>query len=120
MPDFFIAGAPKSGTTSIFYYLKSQAEIFFPELKEPHFFTFFRKNIDFQSPDALEEHISDLQEYASQYAQIDPTRIMGDASQSYLYGHADVIRNVQEIYGDKGRNIKVLIFLRKIVIGKPN
>ena len=112
MPDFFIAGAPKSGTTSIFYYLKSQPEIFFPELKEPHFFTFFGKNTNFQSPDALEEHISDLREYAAQYEEIDASRIMGDASQSYLYGHDAVIRNVREIYGDKGRDVKVLVFLR--------
>ena len=37
--DFFIAGYPKCGTTSLYAYLKEHAVVFLPELKEPHFFT---------------------------------------------------------------------------------
>ena len=39
MPDFFIVGAPKCGTTAMFYYLKQHPEIFMPEQKEPRFFS---------------------------------------------------------------------------------
>jgi hypothetical protein len=37
-PDFFIVGAPKSGTTAMNDYLKRHPEIFMPDRKEPHFF----------------------------------------------------------------------------------
>ena len=37
-PDFFIVGAPKSGTTSLYFYLNSHPEIFLPRRKELLFF----------------------------------------------------------------------------------
>jgi len=37
-PDFFIVGAAKSGTTSLYSYLIQHPTIFMPELKEPYFF----------------------------------------------------------------------------------
>jgi hypothetical protein len=37
-PDFFILGAGKSGTTSLYYYLAQHPEIFMSPVKEPSFF----------------------------------------------------------------------------------
>ena len=37
-PNFFIAGAPKCGTTALYRYLQPHPNIFMPEIKEPHFF----------------------------------------------------------------------------------
>ena len=37
-PDFFIAGAPKCGTTALFEYLSRHPRVFMPALKEPKFF----------------------------------------------------------------------------------
>jgi hypothetical protein len=37
-PNFFIAGAPKCGTTALYRYLQPHPNIFLPEIKEPHFF----------------------------------------------------------------------------------
>src|SRR5258706_7889695 len=37
-PDFFIVGAPKSGTTALYNYLKLHPDIFLSPLKEPNFF----------------------------------------------------------------------------------
>lgn len=37
-PNFFIVGAPKCGTTALYEYLRTHPNIFFPDLKEPHFF----------------------------------------------------------------------------------
>ena len=37
-PNLFIVGAPKSGTTSIYNYLKNHPEVFMSPIKEPHFF----------------------------------------------------------------------------------
>lgn len=38
IPDFFILGAPKCGTTALHAYLKEHPGIFMPELKEPHYY----------------------------------------------------------------------------------
>lgn len=39
LPTFFIAGAAKSGTTSLHEYLAQSPDIFMSEIKEPHFFS---------------------------------------------------------------------------------
>lgn len=38
LPNFFILGAPKSGTTSLYEYLRTHPHVFMPHIKEPHFF----------------------------------------------------------------------------------
>ncbi|MFH0893856.1 MAG: sulfotransferase domain-containing protein [Bacteroidota bacterium] len=38
-PDFFVIGAAKSGTSSLYEYLTRHPRIFMPELKEPEFFS---------------------------------------------------------------------------------
>jgi glycosyltransferase involved in cell wall biosynthesis len=37
-PNFFLVGAPKSGTTSMSEYLRGHPNVFFSRVKEPHFF----------------------------------------------------------------------------------
>ena len=37
-PNFFLFGAPKCGTTSMYAYLKAHPGVFMPEVKEPHYF----------------------------------------------------------------------------------
>ena len=39
-PNFIIAGFPKCGTTSLYHYLNEHPQIFMPNQKELHFFTF--------------------------------------------------------------------------------
>ncbi len=39
VPEFMILGAAKSGTTSLYAYLQRHPRIFFPNLKEPEFFS---------------------------------------------------------------------------------
>ena len=38
IPDFFIVGAPKCGTTALYTYLRPHPDIFMPDLKELNFF----------------------------------------------------------------------------------
>lgn len=46
-PDFIIVGASRSGTSSLFYYLRQHPEIYMPGVKEVHFFDFsFQKGLD--------------------------------------------------------------------------
>jgi hypothetical protein len=49
LPDFFIIGAAKSGTSSLYAYLKRHPDIFMPDLKEPEFFskeTVYKRGIE--------------------------------------------------------------------------
>ena len=46
LPDFFVVGAARSGTTSLHYYLKQHPEIFVPEVKEIEFFRFLNTPIE--------------------------------------------------------------------------
>ena len=39
LPNFLIVGAPKSGTSSLHYYLKQHPEIYMSPVKEPRFIT---------------------------------------------------------------------------------
>ena len=55
LPDFFIVGQPKCGTTSIYEILKCHPEIFMPWHKEPNFFitdAHYRN-----TPGSLEEYL---------------------------------------------------------------
>ena len=38
MPNFFIVGAQKAGTTSLYHYLDQHPQIYMSPRKEPHFF----------------------------------------------------------------------------------
>lgn len=85
-PDFFIAGAPRSGTTSMYEYLRSHPDIFMPEWKEPHFFA------PDLSPD--EEFIRDGETYLELFAGAGEATRRGEASTWYLHSReaADGIR----------------------------
>ncbi|QBQ54411.1 sulfotransferase [Nitrosococcus wardiae] len=39
LPNFVIVGAPKSGTTSLYYYLSQHFDIYLPVKKELHSFS---------------------------------------------------------------------------------
>ena len=75
-PDFFIVGAPKSGTTAMCTYLKQHPEIFMPEKKESHFF-----GTDLNSP----MFIRDKEIYLSLFSKAKDERRVGESSVWYLY-----------------------------------
>jgi len=39
LPNFFLVGAPKAGTTSLYHYLDQHPEIYMSPIKEPCFFS---------------------------------------------------------------------------------
>lgn len=39
LPNFFLVGAPKAGTTSLYHYLDQHPEIYMSSIKEPNFFS---------------------------------------------------------------------------------
>ena len=73
-PDFFIVGAPKSATTSLFSYLKQHPDVFLPK-KELYYFC---SDLTFLAPPLPEEV------YLSYYKEASDQKAVGDASVYYL------------------------------------
>ena len=79
-PNFFIVGAPKSGTTNISYYLMQHPQVFMPENLEPYYFA--RLDI----PQNYErEIISDEKKYLDLFKNAKSCRAIGESSPVYLY-----------------------------------
>jgi hypothetical protein len=73
-PDFFILGAPKCGTTSLWAWLRAHPNVFMTEMKEPSFFNY-------------DDHlgISNLSDYEELFRDaIDSDAAVGEASVWYL------------------------------------
>jgi hypothetical protein len=95
LPDFFIVGQAKSGTTALYEMLRRHPQIFMPELKEPWFFapelrSPFRDPRTSPRPETIEE-------YRALFASARPDQRAGEASSSYLtsVGAAERIAAVQ-------------------------
>jgi hypothetical protein len=80
MPEFFIVGHSKSGTTALYEMLRAQPGIFMPDLKEPIFFAkeLPRQAHRYTAPETLEE-------YLALFSAASPTQRLGEASASYLW-----------------------------------
>jgi hypothetical protein len=80
MPDFFIVGHHKSGTTALYEMLRSHPQIYMPDLKEP---LFFARELH---PGLQAEHPQPdtLDEYLDLFAAAQPGQLTGEASPSYL------------------------------------
>ena len=78
-PDFFIIGAPKAATTSIYGYLKDIPGIFLPLIKEPHFFSSELIPSNSKNPVPIRNEI----EYLSLYDLSKSTDLLGDSSTTY-------------------------------------
>jgi hypothetical protein len=65
LPNFFIVGAPKAGTTSLYAYLDQHAQVYMSPLKEPHYFAdeFHLENFSEEDRPRVAREIRALQEY---------------------------------------------------------
>jgi hypothetical protein len=79
LPDFFIVGAPKCGTTAMYHYLRQHPQVFMPDRKEPHFFS-----LDVVVPGA----IRNPGDYHALFAGAGSDQLVGEASVSYLGSRA--------------------------------
>jgi hypothetical protein len=84
-PNLFIVGAPKSGTTSMHYYLGQHPDIYMPKsFKEPNFFGRDLKPM----PLSLEAYLSFFSDAKSE-------KYLGEATTWYLYSH-EAAKNIKE------------------------
>lgn len=86
LPNFFIIGAAKSGTSSLYKYLKQHPEIYMSPIKEPHFFSFDSESKLTKGPgDPIPKAITDFETYQALYEGVRDEKAVGEASTSYLY-----------------------------------
>lgn len=88
LPNFLIIGAPKSGTTSLFQYLRLHPDIFMSSLKEPNFFSLEGQSINYQGPGDQRGNrcrITNLNDYQSLFKPATHHLARGEASTVYLY-----------------------------------
>lgn len=97
-PNFFIAGAPKCGTTSLFHYLRQHPDVFMTETKEMHF---FGRDLGFQ------HRFRDEALYRSEFDAWGEQAAGGEASVWYSYSK----EAANDIY-QFNPNAKIVIALR--------
>ena len=86
LPNFFIIGAAKSGTTALYRYLRQHPEIFMPDRKEPHHFSFDERTKLTNGPgDYVRTAITDNAQYIRLFANVKDEIAIGEASPTYIY-----------------------------------
>ncbi len=101
LPDFYIVGAPKCGTTSLHRYLRQHPDVFMPAVKEPNFFC-----SDFPSI----QKYKTLEDYSTLFTAANKNQLVGEASPWYLYSNA-AIQNILQVKPDA----KFIVMLRNPV-----
>jgi Sulfotransferase family len=89
MPNFLIIGAMKAGTTAVYHYLRQHPQVYMnPKLKEPRFFCYEGKTLQFGGP--LSERvysaiINNIEDYRAYFRGATDEAAIGEASVEYLY-----------------------------------
>jgi hypothetical protein len=110
LPNFIVVGAAKSGTTSLYYYLKQHPEIYMSPIKEPLFFSFINKKVDFKGPFDREKNesiITEIEEYKALYKGVKNEKAIGECSPCYLY-FQNSVTNIKKLIPE----CKIIIVLR--------
>jgi len=114
LPNFLIAGATRSGTTSLYYYLKQHPEIGFPSLKEPRYFSSLNLELPQRGPgdETVDRKlILNFEEYKRLFEPLKKFKMVGEASSEYLTDANFTAGKIREIIGD----IPIIVILRNPV-----
>jgi hypothetical protein len=105
VPDFFIVGQPKCGTTALHAILDQHPGIFMSDVKEPQFFaTDVRPGVSRPSrwlPQTFEE-------YVSLYSDAAAGQLVGDASTMYIYS-----RTAAGLIAQERPDARIVVLLRE-------
>jgi len=109
-PNFFIIGAARAGTTSLYYYLRQHPQIFMSPRKEPRFFA-FEGRTEQKGPFGsrpLPPYSTKWEEYIKLFDKVKDEKIIGEASTIYLY-HPEAPKRIKRYLGE---NVKLVAILR--------
>ena len=104
IPNLFVVGAPKCGTTSIYEYLKSHPEIFMSETKE---INFFGNDLQWYNSN---NRILNKDQYLQFFKKSNGYKVIGEASTIYIHSETAC----DEIYNFNPSS-KIIIMVRNLV-----
>lgn len=88
LPNFLIIGAGKSGTSSLYQYLRRHPQIYMPNNKEPKFFAYEGEKIDFRGPKdnalLVPTIVTEIEAYKKLFRDAQDEIALGEASPIYL------------------------------------
>lgn len=124
-PNFFIVGAAKAGTTSLYQYLDEHPKVYFSPVKEPNYFSTdikidafsstYRKNTfldveDYFNRDELQPlqltFVRKAEHYQRLFENVSTEKAIGEASTSYLYSRV-AAENIKQ-FNPEARIIAIL------------
>lgn len=114
LPNFLIVGASKSGTSSIYHYLRQHSEIFLSNIqKEGRFFSQMTGNFDGPGDKHIDSSITrTLDDYIALFYGFAGEKAVGDISPEYLYYFEKSIPLIKQTLD---KDVKIIIILRSPV-----
>lgn len=109
--NFMVVGAVKSGTTSIYNYLKAHPQVYMSPIKEPKFFQWdgeirrFSTKLD---DSIYQDSIKTFEDYKALFSGVKDELAIGEASVSYLY-NKDVPARIHRRFPE----VKLIVILRQ-------
>ncbi|QQE79205.1 sulfotransferase [Alicyclobacillus sp. SO9] len=110
IPDFFIVGAAKAGTSALDYFLSLHPDIYMSRLKESHYFARTEMPLAFTGPgdDVIIRYMTKtLEEYEALFLDTNPGQVVGESSVYYLNYEL-----VPALIRKSVPNAKIIIMLR--------
>ena len=111
--DFFVIGAARAGTTTLYNYLSQHPDIFLPNVKECNYFSDV-ESIDsevYKEPNYEKKYhmkiINSKKIYNNLFSKAQKNQIKGDVSPSYLWD----LNTAEKIY-DSNKDAKIIVSLR--------
>ena len=88
LPNFFVIGAPKAGTTALYHCLRQHPNVYMSPIKEPYYFAFDGEPPVFAGPGGKyfrRAAVWKPSDYLSLFAKVTCERAVGEASSLYLW-----------------------------------
>ena len=114
LPNFFLVGAAKAGTTAVYAYISQHPEIYLSPLKEPKHLSISANKFPHNGPGDKKVDdgiIKSREEYLNLFKDAENVKVVGESSADYLYFYNSVIPLIKTI----SPYAKILIMLRNPV-----
>lgn len=92
LPNFFILGAMKAGTTSLHKYLHQHREVFMSPSKDPHYFSLGDMTMSAAAEKLYPDRVRSREEYLNLFHGVRLEKAIGEVSASYLDSNRAALR----------------------------
>jgi len=107
LPNLFIVGAPKSGTTSLYEWLRNHPDVYMSPFKEP---CYFARDLAWETSGYYLRYGVDRDRYLALFEDADGAPRVGEASTRYLYS-----QDAPALIASDARNPRIVVMLRNPV-----